>query len=225
MGDGGGQDRPVKPDRILVVAGLVAAASGAAGCKVKERPAITAAWHDQFNRDTLGPDWKATGKGYRVTGSELSARGARNHPLWLLRKLPRDVRIDLDVWSNEERGDLKVEVFGDGSSYDPDGGSYKASGYVLIFGGWYNSKSMIARRDEHGKEAVERSDLKVIAKQKYHWRIERSGRRLSWFIDDLERPFLEYEDPSPLEGEGHDAFAINNWETDTYFDNLVITPL
>jgi hypothetical protein len=212
----------VRPAALVATA---AAAALAASCKVKELPPITATWHDQFARDSLGPEWNATGKGYQLVDGALSARGAHNHPLWLRRKLPRDVRIELDVWSNDEAGDLKLEVFGDGSSYDANGGAYKSTGYVLIFGGWHNSKSMIARQDEHGKEAAERTLPRVVAKQKYHWRIERSGRRLSWFIDDLQAPFLEYVDPRPLEGEGHEAFAINNWETDTYFDNLTITPL
>jgi hypothetical protein len=145
--------------------------------------------------------------------------------LWLRKAIPRNVRIEFDAWSNEERGDLKVELFGDGISFDPDGGGYTASGYEIIFGGWYNSKSIIARLDEHGDQQVQRADVKVIAKQKYHWRLERSGNRLSWFIDDLSKPFLSYDDEAPLDGDGHDHFAINNWETDTYFDNLTITPL
>lgn len=197
----------------------------AAGCKVKDPPPITAPWSDAFERDEVGGNWNATGSGYAVTGGALSARGAKNHPLWLRRKLPRDVRIDFDAWSSEERGDLKVELFGDGSSFDPDGGGYVASGYEIIFGGWYNSKSMIARLDEHGEDQVQRTDVKVVPNRKYHWRLERSGRTLRWFLDDLQTPFLTYQDEVPLEGEGHDAFAINNWESDTAFDNLTITPL
>ena len=38
-------------------------------------------------------------------------------------------------------------------------------------------------------------------------------------------PFLELDDKQPLEKDGHEYFALNNWETDTWFDNLVITPL
>jgi hypothetical protein len=196
-----------------------------AGCKVKDPPPITAAWSDLFERDEPGGNWNETGPGYRISGGALSARGAHNHPLWLRKAIPRDVRIDFDAWSNEARGDIKVEVFGDGTSYDPDGGGYTATGYEVIFGGWYNSKSIIARLDEHGDKQVQRVDVKVVAKQKYHWRIERSGNRLTWFIDDLKTPFLVYDDDAPLEGDGHTHFAINNWETDTYFDNLTIAPL
>lgn len=194
-------------------------------CKVQDPPPITAPWHDDFARDTLGGSWKATGKGYAVTGGTLSARGARNHPLWLRRKVPRDVRIELEAWSNEARGDIKIELFGDGASFDPDGGGYLASGYELIFGGWHNSKSIIARLDEHGDEQVQRTDVKVEPGRRYSWRIERVGRSLRWYLDDQATPFLSYDDPSPLEGDGHEYFAINNWESDTYFDNLVITPL
>jgi hypothetical protein len=153
----------------------------------------------------------------------LSARGAHNHPLWLRKKLPRDVRIEVDAWSNEERGDVKVELFGDGRSFDPDAGRYMATGYELIFGGWFNSKSIIARLDEHGKDVVENTTEHVQPTRHYHWRLERIGKKLSWFVDD--KLFLEYDDPNPLEAAGHEYFGFNNWESDTWFDNLVITPL
>jgi len=194
-----------------------------AACKVKDPPPITDEWKDSFERGEIGDDYYVTGKGYDVLNGMLSAHGAHNHPLWLRKKLPRDVRIDLDCWSNEERGDIKVEVFGDGRSFDPDGGRYMATGYEVIFGGWFNSKSIIARLDEHGKDMVENASVKVQPKRHYHWRIERMGKKLSWFIDG--QPFLVLDDPQPLEGNGHEYFGFNNWETDTWFDNLVITPL
>ncbi len=196
-----------------------------AACKVKDPPPITAPWQDSFERDSIGKSYFRTGPGYAVADGALSARGAHNHPLWLRAKLPHDFRIELDCWSNEPRGDIKVEVLGDGHSFDPDGGAYTATGYEVIFGGWYNSKSIIARLDEHGKDMVERADRKVIARQHYHWKIERQGKTIRWFVDDMQTPFLAYDDPKPLEGPGHEYFAFNNWETDTWFDNLVITPL
>jgi len=197
-----------------------------AACKVKDPPAITGPYSDTFDRDTLGADYYASGDGYQVTDGALSAKGAHNHPMWLRAKLPRDVRIEFDCWSTEKRGDIKVEVFGDGKSYDPDGGQYTATGYEVIMGGWFNSKSIIARLNEHGpvgKDVFQRADVKVVPGQHYHWKIERVGKVLTWFIDD--KLVLTFDDPKPLEGAGHDYFAFNNWETDTWFDNLSITPL
>lgn len=210
--------------QISLVPALVLVALGAA-CKVKEPPPISSPFYDGFDRAELGGNYAATGDGYRLATGQLSARGAKNHPLWLRKKLPRNVRIELDAWSTEPRGDLKVEVFGDGRSYDPDGGAYLATGYELIFGGWHNSKSIIARLDEHGKDVVQRTDKKVVPGKHYYWKIERQGQVIRWFIDDMTTPFLELTDPQPLEGPGHEYFAFNNWETDTWFDNLVITPL
>lgn len=204
---------------------LVAAFAVVAACKVKDPPPIAGTFHDTFDREELGPNWNATGTGYRIVNGQLNARGAHNHPLWLKKKLPRNVRIEFDAWSTEKRGDLKVEVFGDGQSYDPDKGGYLATSYVLIFGGWGNSKSMIARLDEHIASNKERRDMKVEPGKHYHWRIERRLGTVTWYIDDMTQPFLVYEDAEPLEGEGHEFFAFNNWETDTWFDNLVITAL
>lgn len=199
-------------------------AAGAAACKVREQPPIAERWAYDFDGG-LGDLFYATGDGYRVERGALSAKGAHNHPLWLRKKLPRDVRIDLDAWSTEARGDIKIEVFGDGHSYDPDGGRYTATGYEVIFGGWYNTRSIIARLDEHGNDAAQRTEPKVTANRHYHWRIERQRNTLSWFIDDMNTAFLRYEDPRPLEGAGHEYLGVNNWETDTWFDNLVIAPL
>src|SRR4051812_12306039 len=215
-----------------------------AACKVREQPPITAEWRTDFDAG-LGELFYATGDGYHVERGALSAHGAHNHPLWLRKKLPHDVRIELDAWSTQDRGDIKIEVFGDGHSFDPDGGRYTATGYELVFGGWYNQKSIIARLDEHGSDMVQRTLPKVVPNQRYHWRIERRRNTVTWYIDqqpappsggaadrgrapvidDLATPFLRYEDPHPLEGPGHEYLGFNNWETDTWFDNLVIAPL
>jgi hypothetical protein len=195
-----------------------------AACKVREQPPITETWTCDFEAG-LGDVFYATGDGYHAEHGALSARGAHNHPLWLRKKLPREVRIDLDAWSTEPRGDIKIEVFGDGHSFDPDGGRYTATGYEVIFGGWYNTKSIIARLDEHGSNLAQRTEPKVVPGRHYHWRIERRGNAITWFVDDLQTPFLRYEDPRPLDGAGHEYFGFNNWETDTWFDHLVITPL
>ena len=122
------------------------------------------------------------------------------------------------------------ELFGDGHSYDPDGGAYMATGYEIIFGGWYNQKSIIARMDEHGHDMASRTDVKVVPNQHYHWKIERRGGKVSWWIASpaasITAPsFLVYDDPHPLENTGHEYLGFNNWETDTWFDNLVVTPL
>jgi hypothetical protein len=189
-----------------------------------EGPPIAARHTDDFGRADLGPDWYATGGNYKIVKGELSAKGGRNHPLWLRRKLPQQAVIEFDAWSNTSEGDIKVEIYGDGRSYDPDGGGYKATGYVIVFGGWKNTRSLIARQDEHGKDvAADTTGLKVEPKRRYRFRIERRGKVIDWQLDG--QPFLRYDDPRPLTGPGNAYFAISNWQTDVWFDNLVITPL
>lgn len=201
-----------------------------AGCgKGKEEgpepPPIAAAWSDDFERSELGPDWRATGAGYQLVNGAVNAQGALNHPLWLRRKLPRDASIELDCWSTSPDGDIKVELYGDGRSFDPDQGGYLATAYVAVMGGWRNSKSQIARLDEHGKDVAARRGPPVEPNKRYHWKFVRRGGRLDWFVDDMATPFLTLEDPRPLAGAGHEYFAIDNWQTDTWFDNLRIIPL
>jgi hypothetical protein len=209
---------------LLAITTLGGALVGA--CKVKDPPAIAGEpWTDRFERDDIGSNYYQTGDGYRLSAGALGAKGAHNKPLWLRKKLPRDVQIDLTAWSRSPDGDIKVEVFGDGQSFDPDRGGYTSTGYVVILGGWHNTKSIIARQNEHGAEQVSRAAPRVVPDQKYHWRIVRQGKVITWYVDDLEHPFLRYEDPRPLEGSGHEYLAFDNWESDSWFDDLVVTPL
>ena len=196
-----------------------------AGCKVKDPPPITATWSDDFTRDEIGGDYYRTGGSYRIVDGELGVEGGYNHPMWLRKKLPRDVSIQFDTWSNSPAGDIKVELFGDGRSHARNKGQYTSTGYVVVMGGWNNSKSILARGNEHGTNLVERKQPRVVKSKHYHWKIVRQGKKIDWFVDDMTTAFLSYEDKAPLEGPGHQYFGFNNWESDVWFDNLTISPL
>jgi hypothetical protein len=94
---------------------------------------------------------------------------------------------------------------------------------MLIFGGWNNSLSVIARQNEHddGRKAARR-DVRVEPGRKYHFTVTRRGGAIDWAIDG--RPFLSWTDPEPLNGSGHEFMAFNNWESNVTFDNLTIRP-
>jgi hypothetical protein len=174
---------------------------------------------ERFERAALGDEWFTTGMHWRVAGGELWAPGARNNPLWLRLALPRDVAVEFHARSEtgggDRGGDIKFEIFGDGRNH--------ASGYVCIFGGWGNRLSAIARLDEHGPDRQERSDVRVEPGRRYHMRVERQGGTLRWFVD--RELFLEYDDPRPLAGPGHDRFGFSGWTSDVFFDDLLVEPL
>ena len=131
--------------------------------------------------------------------------------------------VDLDVASSSPAGDIKVELFGDGESFDPDKGGYASTGYVFIFGGWHNALSVISRENEHGEgRKAQRDDVKVALGRSYHFTITRRDGALTWLIDG--NPFLAWTDPAPLAGAGHEYFAVNDWEAHVTFDNLRIRP-
>jgi hypothetical protein len=198
------------------------AAVGVVACKEKT-PSIDAPIVADFERSGLGGDWNATSPEYRITAGKLEVSRAYNHPAWLRRRLPHDVVVDVDATSSSPAGDIKLELFGDGESFDPDKGSYVSTGYVFIFGGWHNSLSVICRQNEHddGRKA-ERRDVRVELGRTYHFTITRRGGTLDWAIDG--RPFLAWTDPSPLSGAGHEYLAVNDWEAAVTFDNLAIRP-
>lgn len=207
--------------RSVAVAALIAAL----GCKTDDPPPITSAWTESFERAELGGNYRPTTNTYQIKNGSLSAQGAFNHPLWLRKQLPPAVSIELDCWSNTSDGDIKVELYGDGESHATDKGAYTSTGYVVIMGGWNNSKSIIARHDEHGRDVAQRQAPKVVQGRRYHWKIVRSASTLEWYVDDMETPFLTLADSAPLGGTGHEYFGFNNWQSDSWFDNLTVTPL
>lgn len=135
----------------------------------------------------------------------MEGAGTRNAPLWLRMRLPRDVAVEFTARSKtasgSRPGDVKLEIFGDGRDH--------GSGYVLVFGGWGNALSVIARQDAIGRT--------------YRMRVERRGARLRWLVDGEE--FLVLDDPQPLEGAGDDRFGFSSWEADLFFDEFRVEPL
>jgi hypothetical protein len=194
---------------------------------------ISGVFRDFFERSTLGPDYNATSGAWRIQGGRVCATRARNHPLWLRRKLPTNVRIEFDAASQSADGDLKVEAWGDGTSAATGVSYADASSYLFIYGGWKNSRHVLARLDEHGpnrKEvSVDPSGQRLDARpvrphHSYHFKIERSdGKTVRWLVDDIE--ILTFADAQPLRGEGHEHFAFNDWDTPVCFDDLIITAL
>ncbi|MGH1348522.1 MAG: hypothetical protein ACRBN8_43650 [Nannocystales bacterium] len=200
----------------------------AVGCEEQPRLYSTRAatgeviLREDFDRDELGERWHATGEGARIENGLLVVDGVRNHPLWLELDLPDDVRIEFDAWATTDEGDVKVELFGDGTSFATTP-NYIASGYVVIFGGWNNTLSALVRKNEHGRQRVTTNELKVQPDKRYHFVLTRTGRELHWEVNGAE--LLVYEDAQPLRGVGQNRFAFSGWDAQAHFDNLVIEAL
>lgn len=202
---------------ILLISGC--ASKGPSDQNLK---AGTRVFEDTFERTTIGDNWLDTGGGYRIVDGMLKAKGAKNKPLWLKQKLPTDVRVSFTARSESDAVDIKAEIFGDGKSKATKA-SYTATSYVVILGGWNNSRSIIARMNEHGDDRKVRETPKGIPGKTYRFDIVRKGNRLSWYLDS--EPFLELTDPNPLKGAGHEYFAFNNWASEVYFDDLAVYAL
>jgi hypothetical protein len=212
-------------------AGPLSAVAGSA--RPPTASAITTPFEDHFDRNELGPDWVTLSPLWRVEEGELCAKGARNHGAWLKPAIPERARIEFDARSDSTDGDIKAELWGDGKT-GATGSSYSnASSYLVILGGWGNTKHVLARLDEHGKdrleltvdpEAPEPRALPVEPGQTYRFRVERTDEKtVSWWVDD--HLVFELQDPEPLRGEGHDHFGFNEWAARVCFDNLKVTPL
>ena len=214
-------DAPIRSSVVLAIL-IALGATAAIACTPQGDPSIDVEFVDNFDRSQLGPLWSRSGGNWEIKEGQLRIKGARNHPLWLRRTLPRDVEIEFDVRSESEEGDIKVEVFGDGASHAKSA-SYTATSYVVIFGGWGNSLNVLARMNEHGSDRVVGNKLKVVPGKTYHLKIRREGQELGVWVDGVE--LMKMSDKEPLWGRGHDHFAFNNWQSELWFDNLTIRPV
>jgi len=190
------------------------------------------AWADDFDRSELGSAWKNTGGPYRIDRGSLTFEMAHNHPLWLERELPDDVRVDVDATALSADGDIKLVLAGDGKSYESDDAvrrdlQYTESGYVFIFGGWHNHLSALVKLQEHEWQrdpaVPHTSSPAVVPGKVYHFTIIRKAGHIEWDIDG--QPFLVRDDPAPLSGSGHNHFAFTGWESPVRFDHLKVQPL
>jgi hypothetical protein len=194
-------------------------------------PLLREVFRDDFERGELGADWRVTGSGWSISEGRLCGQDARNHPVWLARRLPTNARIEFQASSASS--DIKAELWGDGRS-SATGQSYNdATSYLTIFGGWQNRFHVLARLDEH---APDRREIKlvpgeadftrstVVPQRVYQFQVERrDGRTVRWRVDGVE--LLTYNDAQPLLGAGHEHFGFNDWQARVCFDNLQVTPL
>jgi hypothetical protein len=182
----------------------------------------------------LGPNWRQSQTtAWRVENGKLCGKGARNHGVWLTKKIPINARIEFDAIATSEKGDLKAELWGDGQSAATSVSYTNATSYLAILGGWENTFHVLARINEHGKD---RKEIKVdkdsddprehavSVGQVYRFKIERNdSKTVRMFVNNVE--YFSWADTEPLAGIGHDHFGFNNWEVKTCFDNVRVTPL
>ena len=199
--------------RVLVLAVVLLSSS----CLPKDArtEARAVPFADAFARYALGDRYRKTGGSWRILDGGLHTMGDHNQPLWLELPLSRNVRVEFTTLSRSPAVDTKIEIFGDGVRHE--------SGYSVIFAGWKNSITTIARKGEHESA---RKELKRGGEmnRKYRWTVQRTdGRTLELFIDG--EKLVEYVDPAPLFGPGNDRLAFVSWESEVVYDDLVITPL
>jgi len=226
---------PFRAPSALAPGPLRSAAPAASGAQSRpgDDPALSGPFADHFDRPALGPEWDPTSPSWRLEGGKLCVAQARNHPVWLKKKLPLNARIEFDATSYSEEGDIKAELWGDGRSAADHLSYNDATSYLTVFGGWKNSYHVLARLDEHAPDRPEirleedSNDVrarKVQPNRAYHFKVVRDdGRTVRWSVDDVD--ILAFTDPSPLSGPGHDHFGFNDWDVRVCFDNLTVTPL
>jgi hypothetical protein len=239
--DAGVRTKPARPKKSG------AADGGSATARLRTKPSSESAhalvapdaavlseeFSDDFERDALGPDWKATSGAWRIESGRLCGERAKNRGVWLSRRLPRNARIEFVATSSSPNGDIKAEVWGDGASAAKGTSYVDATSYIVVFGGWKNSLHVLARLNEHGSNRLELRlvpgsddprNQPVAEGRSYRFEIERSdGHTVRFTVDDT--LIHAFDDPEPLAGPGHEHFGFNDWEVPVCFDDVLVTPL
>ncbi len=204
-------------------------------CNAKDDPALTAVYENNFESPDLPAEvWNSTSYGaYVVKSGRVCTSKPKNHPLWLRRKLPTNVRVEFDATPLTNNADVKAELFGDGCMFDVEGKDYLSTGYVGVLGAHNNTEHWLARLYEHGSDLKKTvldpasptiDKARLAANTSYHVEMSRTdGRTLTLVVNA--QLVHTFEDGQPLQGAGHDHFAFNGWEAAVCFDNLKVTPL
>ena len=167
--------------------------------------------------------WTTQSKNWRIVDGRLYTgdKPEENEGLWLEAvSLPRDMRIEYEAtsvsWEDKGKkvfeGDIKCEFGGRDREH--------LSGYIVIFGGWNNSKNIIARQEEHEAVLVEDTKKKVKEGQTYSLSVIRIGNEVKLFVDG--ELLLRTVDSDLLTG---GVFGFNNWNARVYFDNVRVYAL
>lgn len=169
-----------------------------------------------FDDGKIGEEWKNEGGDWSVMNGRLHSENARNRDLVLLKPLPAEAMIEVEMISHSEAVDIKFRAWGD------IGGNLHDGAYHFILGGWGNKISTIAPKGEHDKRRVERKA--GLDKEKwYKVKVLRSKGKIEMFLDG--KPYLTYNDTEPLDPSLYKYFSFANWNSDCEFDNLKIYEL
>lgn len=164
----------------------------------------------------LGPEWKNEGGDWQIENGTLRSQNAKNKDLVLLKPLPKEAIIELEVISHSPQVDIKFRAWGDAAKDLHDGA------YHFILAGWNNTISTIAPLGEHDPRRVERRE----PLQSDHWyklRLVRQKGRFDLFVDG--QKFISYDDREPLDAQTYKYFSFANWKTNCEFRNLKISSI
>jgi len=162
-------------------------------------------FYDDFERDELGSHWFVQSGRWIIENGKLKAIG-KNGVLWLTLDMPDDIAVDIEV---QGPYDLNIGIGGDGKIN---------SGYVLDFGGWWNSNTALTEAD---RIVVENKAWRIKDTQRtYRLRIERKGELINCFIDG--RKVLTYDRAKLKAKSGFNRISLRNWGFPITFDNIKV---
>lgn len=164
-------------------------------------------WHDNFDRDEVGPDWYVCGGKASIEAGRLLLEGG-GATIITERRFKADVRIEFDAEAHPgvPPCDLSATI---GANKD------HGYGYLFAFGGRSNQANQLLGL---GVRQVDLEPPFVIEHGRvYRLVAQKEGRRLTYTVDGVK--ILDAETPDPVGGPGFDRVGMVTW-TAMYADNF-----
>ena len=198
------------PDRADARSGLEKIAALVESKRVKD---WTLAFIDDFERESLGENWRVLSGKWRIANGKLTCGELSNNQILLTRSFPVCQRIEFDAITQAKRPcDLSVFI--------QSGPRSTACGYFLQFGGSGNTFNSLRRNGVFTtclceKRFITRGKVHKIAAELY-------GVAARLTVDG--QIVLEYLDAAPLLGEGHDKLGLYIYSSGTVDNVRVYLP-
>jgi len=155
-------------------------------------------WSDDFARKQLGDDWRVLEGAWSVENGSLVSKGGGR--LVTAREFPGLHKVEFKVSITTGAGKVVSDMDPIIQS-DP-----KGSGYLMQFGGYYNTKSSIQRM---GEVVVATEEHKIVPGKVYSVVAEFDGSHLRLIVDG--KTLLEHPEQRPLIGENHERVGFYSY--------------
>jgi serine/threonine protein kinase len=175
-------------------------------------------FEDDFSDPNVESRWEVLGGNWIVKDGTIGLQGGYPQVMYLKQAAAGDVRLECICHSEEEAAG-ELSCFLSAVPTVPHIQSCN-TGYMFQYGALSSGRLLLARNDRF---VLERTGEHVVGKKTYHLRAERSGARLSFWVNQQ----LQYEwtDPEPLDGYERSLVGLYFWRSNICIHQVRVSQL